>query len=126
MCRPHLRLYAYALKALPAHFRGCHVNLVPSEVNGRDDRRYQLGKATGIDECAQATVVGKGWTLVLTRGCLEKREAGDLEQFAFVCHDATHKSFALCMLFAARACWDAAVHLATPRTKNAARLHGLV
>ena len=52
-------------------------------------------------------------------------ELYDSTEFAFVCHGATHRSVACCILLVAMVYPEAIVCLSTPRTQRAAEEYGL-
>jgi hypothetical protein len=53
---------------------------------------------------------------------LERIEENGMREFSFVCHGATHRSVACCLLLAAIAYPQARVHMTTRRTRDAAAL----
>ena len=93
-------------------------------VNGKSTL-YQLSEVTGVDERVQAVVASQEATAACLLVALERIEEEGMREFSFVCHGATHRSVACCLLLAALAYTQARVHMTTKRTRHAAALADL-
>ena len=127
---PPLRLYAYRQDSLP---RFCFENY--AEAGYRDvaeaglnafSNLYTMGAVTGIDFPVQAVLITQlSIVKVLTDAWNDIRRR-KLREYAFVCHGATHRSVACCMLLAAIAYPYAEICLTTRRTQAAAQVRNLL
>ena len=120
-----LRLFPHAQDNIPPGFKSNHVDVALRGVDGKS-RLYQLSEVTGVDERVQAVVASQGATANCLLVAFERIEEEDLDEFSFVCHGATHRSVACCLLLAALVYPQARVHLTTRRTRRAAALAGLL
>jgi hypothetical protein len=122
--RRSLRLEPHAQGRIPVDFEQLHVDVALRGVDGKS-HLYELADVTGVDERVQAKVASQEATAECLLTALLRVEEEDLHQFSFVCHGATHRSVACCLLLAALAYPKATVHLTTARTRNAAAEAGL-
>ena len=102
------------------------VNVHVMGLDARTHSLYALRDVTGLDFEVQAVLLTKACTALSLLTACEAIEALDRYEFAFVCHGATHRSVACCVLLAAIIYSDATVVLTTARTKAAAIARGLV
>ena len=109
---------AYKQDNIPADFQQIHIDVAARGADGKSDQHYKLEDVTGVDEIVQAKVASQEITADCLTAALEQVEANDLHRFSFVCHGATHRSMACCLLLAALAYSKACVHLTTTRTSN--------
>ena len=114
-----LRLEPHAQDRVPARFRDMHIDVHARGVDGRCGL-YDLKDVTGVDERVQAYVASQTATAECLLDALELIETEGAHEFSFVCHGATHRSVACCILCAALAFPNATVHLTTRRTRMAA------
>ena len=119
-----LRLEPHAQDSIPSHFQHLHIDVAARGVDGRS-RLYKLRDVTGVDERVQAVVAGQKATADCLLAAVGRVEEEDAHEFSFVCHGATHRSVACCMLLAALAYPRALVHMSTARTRCAAAAAGL-
>ena len=87
---------------------------------------YTMGAVTGIDFPVQAVLITQLSTVKLLTAAWKDIRRRKLRKYAFVCHGATHRSVACCMLLAAIAYPHAEICLTTPRTRAAARARYLL
>ena len=121
-----LTLEPHAQDRIPAHYWKTHIDVALRGVDGKCSSLYDLGEVTGVDERVQAVVASQPATALCLYAALERIEEEDLDEFSFVCHGATHRSVACCLLLTALAYPQAHVRLTTPRTRRAAKLAGLL
>mgnify|MGYP000708727523 CR=1 FL=1 len=126
--RRQLLLYAFRQDSVPDGFQdpSMSVNVHAMGLDARTHSLYSLPDVTGLDFEVQAVLLTKACTALSLLTACEAIEALDRYEFAFVCHGATHRSLACCVLLAAIIYSDATVVLTTARTKAAAIARGLV
>jgi hypothetical protein len=119
-CRS-LHLEPHAQDSIPPRFQASHVDVALAGVNGKSSL-YRLSDVTGVDERVQAVVACQDATATCLLEALERIEEKGMREFSFVCHGATHRSVACCLLLACIAYPQARVHMTTKRTRDAAAL----
>ena len=126
--RRELLLYAFRQDSVPDGFQdpSMSVNVDVMGLDARTHSLYSLLDVTGLDFEIQAVLLTKACTALSLLTACEAIEALDRYEFAVVCHGATHRSVACCVLLAAIIYSDATVVLTTARTKAAAIARGLV
>ena len=116
-----LHLEPHAQNSIPPRFQASHIDVALAGVNGKSTL-YHLSEVTGVDERVQAVVASQDATAACLLVALERIEEKGMREFSFVCHGATHRSVACCLLLAAIAYPQARVHMTTRRTRDAAAL----
>ena len=126
--RRQLLLYALKQDSVPDGFEdpSMSVNVHRMGLDAHARSLYALRDVTGLDFEVQAVLLTKACTSLSLLAACEAIEAFDRYEFAFVCHGATHRSVACCVLLAAIIYSDATVVLTTARTQAAAIARGLV
>jgi len=119
-----LHFEPHAQDSIPSRFQHLHVDVAARGVDGRS-HLYKLRDVTGVDERVQAVVASQKETADCLLVAVCRVEEEDANKFSFVCHGATHRSVACCILLAALAYPRALVHLSTARTRCAAAAAGL-
>ena len=120
-----LLLEPHKQNSIPVRYQDSHLDVATLGVDGRCPRLYELPDVTGVDARVQAVVASQDKTALGLAIALECIEEQDLHEFSFVCHGATHRSVACCLLLAAIAYPQARVRFSTPRTRAAATVAGL-
>ena len=113
-----LLLEPHKKDAIPTCYRYAHIDVHACGVYGKS-HLYRLKEVTGVDERVQAVVANQEITAHCLLAAMNRIEEENLQQFSFVCHGATHRSVACCMLLAALAYPNASVHMTTRRTQDA-------
>ena len=103
---------------IPTCYRDAHIDVHALRVDGKS-HLYRLKEVTGVDERVQAVVANQEITADCLRAAINQIEEENRQQFSFVCHGATHRSVACCMLIRALAYPNARVHMTTNRTQAA-------
>ena len=80
---------------------------------------------TGVDYCLQGALVRQWPTVHVLISAVNTIVNKNLQEFAFVCSHATHRSVGCCFLLAIFAFPRAKIVLTTRRTMEAARAQGL-
>ena len=101
------------------------IDVAAEGLDGKCNDKYNLSDVTGLDFRVQAKVVSQVLTVSILRGAIGEIETRDLDSFAFVCHGATHRSVACCVLLAAICYPRAVISMTTERTRSAAKSLGL-
>ena len=127
-----LLLEPHRQSSIPVHYLENHIDVAAAGVDARGPvqypggpRLYELPDVTGVDAQVQAVVASQEKTARCLLMALECIEEQDLHEFSFVCHGATHRSVACCLLLAAIAYPQARVRFSTHRTRAAATVAGL-
>ena len=105
---------------LPTSFQKMHINVSKAGVDCNWPHLYNLWDVTGVDERVQAMVASQEITAECLLAAMWNVEQYNYIEFSFVCHGATHRSVACCLLFTALAYRQASVHMTTRRTRSAA------
>ena len=129
VCRGReLLLYAFRQDAVPDGFQDASMSVDVDRMGVSAYARswYALEDVTGLDFEVLAVILTQVRTACALLAACQAIEAHDRYEFAFVCHGATHRSVACCVLLAAIIYSDATVVLTTARTKAAAIARGLV
>ena len=116
-----LHLEPHAQDSIPERHRHTHIDVHHRGVDGRCDELYRLREVTGVDERVQAYVASQEITAECLLEAMDCIEHFNLNGFSFVCHGATHRSVACCLLLKAVAYPNAKVHMTTRRTMTAFR-----
>ena len=123
--RRPLLLFAYAQDSVPDELAGSTVDVAAWGLDARCPRLYEMAEVTGLDFRVQAVVCSQRVAAQIVREAMQQIESRSLHRFAFVCHGATHRSVACCVLLAALCFPDASICLTTARTRLAAEQLGL-
>ena len=114
-----IRLYAWAHDRIPNSFNSRKVDITLTNLNARSNR-YEMSKVTGVDLRVQAVLVTQKLSAEIILSAVQDIEQNEHDEFAFVCHGATHRSVACCILLAAIVYPNAQVCFTTDRTQRAA------
>jgi hypothetical protein len=126
ICRTRkVQLLAFRQADLPSEFADRYFDVANAGLDGKCNDKYNLQDVTGLDFRVQAKVVSQALTVSILRYAIREIETRGLDSFAFVCHGATHRSVACCVLLAAICYPCAAISMTTPRTRLAAKKLGL-
>ena len=120
-----LLLFACAQGSVPGELAGNTVDVAARGLDGRCPRLYEMAEVTGLDFRVQAVVCSQRVAVQIFREAIEQIESRSLHRFAFVCHHATHRSVACCVLLAALCFPQASICLTTSKTSRAAEQLGL-
>ena len=131
-CRSDRRVQLYAIREdeMPGWMTQQH-NFMNLNTRGIDAQRgaraslYRMDSVTGIDFIVQAVLVTQRATAYACLEACRAIENFDLDAYGIVCHGATHRSVAFCILMAALVYHNAEVMLTTRRTMRAADERGL-
>ena len=116
-CRK-LLLEPHAQDRIPDCYQNTHIDVASRGVKGKFSL-YLLPDVTGVDECVQAVVASQETTAICLLAAMEQIEEENLPQFSFVCHGATHRSVACCILLAVLTYPNALIRMTTMRTHRA-------
>ena len=119
-----IRLYAFAQDRTPVCFQDRNVDVTQSGLTAHS-AWYDMSTITGIDFMVQAVIVKQPACIEALHDAVMQIETHNHNEFAFVCHGATHRSVACCILLAQLVYPYAQVCLSTRRTQQAAAEYNL-
>ena len=119
-----IRLYAFAQDRTPVCFQDRNVDVTQSGLTAHS-AWYDMSTITGIDFMVQAVIVAQPACIEALHDAVRQIETHNHNEFAFVCHGATHRSVACCILLAQLVYPYAQVCLSTRRTQQAAADYNL-
>ena len=115
-------LYAFAEGRVPDRFAHTACINVGDTLTAHSSL-YQQSKVTGMDFRVQAVLITQAMTAHILSSAVDQIEHDELEEFAFVCRCATHRSVACCVLLGSLVYPNATLHFSTRRTQQAAEAH---
>jgi hypothetical protein len=125
-----LRVHVFKQSSVPHHFkntnnRQLHIDVALDDRLSAFSSLYRMCEVTGLHFQVQAVIVAQAETPLVLYEAIDLIEEQDVDDFAFVCHGATHRSVACAVLLVSLVYQNARIYLSTPRTRTDALNLGL-